>query len=188
MSSCHDIAIIVLVSVMRRHHLPFPLLLQLQQQQTMVKGPLPPRQWILPSATATVIITSLLVSRVESFQTCSFQSCRTTFLPPRSSAPSRARTPPSFRARLAEQLRLSSQETEADGLSIAVANGDTTPREELSAAAPEAAAATTIADSDVASSSEAAEEARNILEMESNPLPSAPMMTYQKYLTMQVRC
>ena len=81
-------------------------------------------------------------------------------------------------ARLAEQLRLSNQQSQSSGSEDEVTS--TSIQEELLQEEVTAAA-----------SSETSEEARNILASESEALgpdgmPFAPMVTYQKYLTMQV--
>lgn len=87
-------------------------------------------------------------------------------------------------ARLAEQLRLSKQQTQNEGIV-----SEMTSQEESSSSA--AATSSSDDDDDTSSSSlDATEEARNILELENEVLgpdgmPFAPMVTYQKYLTMQ---
>lgn len=79
---------------------------------------------------------------------------------------------------------MSNQETQTEDTT----NGDRTAQEESEA--PAAVEKTTTSDA-TTSSLEAAEEARNILELENeamlgqDDMSLAPMMTYQKYLTMQ---
>jgi len=90
-------------------------------------------------------------------------------------------------ARLAEQLRLSKQQAQSED----VATDNMTSQAESTTAAPPPAAVSISDDSISASSSLGApEEAQEMLASESDLLgsdgmPFAPMMTYQKYLTMQ---